>query len=220
MDESIWQVLGSIFEDVLFPKFCVGCNHRGTWWCHTCHAQVEWLDSPLQLKLEPLLLHEVWAAARHQPPIQQLVTRLKYQSVRDLCQVAARLMFLALPRPNPSSCLTAIPLHPRRQRERGFNQAEYIARHLAAFWQLPYQPLLVRSRYTTPQAQQGSRAERLQHLQNAFRLHPNLVEARLPTRIILVDDVITTGTTLNQCAAVLTHHGVSNISAVGVSHGA
>jgi ComF family protein len=103
-----------------------------------------------------------------------------------------------------------VPLHPTRQRERGFNQASLIAELLSAQTSIPARPLLERTRYTTTQTALD-RSERMENLHNAFRLRKNGDVRGL--RVLLVDDVLTTGSTLNECARVLKRAGAFSVHA-------
>jgi ComF family protein len=96
--------------------------------------------------------------------------------------------------------LVPVPLHPRRQRARGFNQAELLARHLG----LPVCPLLVRNRWTRPQVDLPE-AQRHRNVLHAFGLAKGAA-MRAGTVVVLVDDVCTTGATLEACARVLKEH--------------
>src|SRR5205823_5404499 len=106
--------------------------------------------------------------------------------------------------------IVPVPLHPTRQRERGFNQAMLLARSLSPRTSLPVVPALERVRYTTTQTA-FDRAERMENLRNAFRLRPRR-DVR-GSRVLLVDDVLTTGSTLSECARVLKQAGASSVYA-------
>ncbi len=101
--------------------------------------------------------------------------------------------------------MTAVPLHPARRRERGFNQAELLGRQVAATLGVPYVEALSRIRSTGHQAQRQAH-ERLNALQDAFGTL--LV---VPPRVLLIDDVTTTGSTLLACAAALREGGAEEI---------
>jgi ComF family protein len=103
-----------------------------------------------------------------------------------------------------------VPLHPTRQRERGFNQASLLAQLLSAKLPIPCKPLLKRIRYTTTQTALD-RAERMENLHNAFRLRKNADVRGL--HVLLVDDVLTTGSTLSECARVLKRAGALSVHA-------
>jgi len=103
-----------------------------------------------------------------------------------------------------------VPLHPTRKRERGFNQAELLADSLSARANLPLRNVLERIRYTTTQTA-FDRSERMENLHNAFRLRKNADVRGL--RVLLIDDVLTTGSTLSECARVLKAGGAISVHA-------
>ena len=107
--------------------------------------------------------------------------------------------------------IVPVPLHPARVRERGFNQAEVLARELARHTGLPVLRALERTRYTSTQTLLD-RADRMRNLRNAFRLRKN-VSVR-DCRVLLLDDVLTTGSTLSECAGVLRRQGACSIFAL------
>ncbi len=137
-----------------------------------------------------------------------LVAHVKQrQGLRLLKRLAA-----AWPRPPlPGKLLVPVPLYPPRRRERGYNQAEWLARCWSRAWGLPWDPLLERIRGGQPQKELG-RTERLRALEKAFAVDRRRL-ARLedgPSRgpVLLVDDVVTTGATMEQCAAALSGAGL------------
>lgn len=103
-----------------------------------------------------------------------------------------------------------VPLHPARERERGFNQAELLAELFCARAGLRMQNALERIRYTTTQTA-FDRAERMENLHNAFRLR-KMTDVR-GCRVLLIDDVLTTGSTLSECARVLKAAGAPSVHA-------
>jgi ComF family protein len=112
--------------------------------------------------------------------------------------------------PGRFDVIVPVPLHPARERERGFNQAALLARSLAVRTGLPVKPVLERIRYTTTQTA-FDRAERMENLHNAFRLRRRQDVQGL--RVLLVDDVLTTGSTLSECARVLKQARASSVYA-------
>ncbi|MEP6937401.1 MAG: ComF family protein [Chthoniobacterales bacterium] len=103
-----------------------------------------------------------------------------------------------------------VPLHPARERERGFNQALLLAELFCITHRLGLQPLLERIRYTTTQTA-FDRTERMENLRDAFRLRKNADVRGL--RVLLIDDVLTTGSTLSECARVLKAAGAVSVHA-------
>ena len=106
--------------------------------------------------------------------------------------------------------IVPVPLHPARERERGFNQAQVLAELLSRKISIPVRAALERIRYTTTQTA-FDRAERMENLRDAFRLRKNMHVRDL--RVLLIDDVLTTGSTLSECARVLRRAGAVSIHA-------
>lgn len=137
---------------------------------------------------------------------RQLIHDLKYHDNPSLAYWLGRQAALALQRTeNPirqADLLLPVPLHPRKERERGYNQAFWIASGLRSVWNLPIETdALQRTRYTQTQTLRSSNDSRRENVQGAFAVtHP----ARLQNKqIVLVDDVATTGSTLEACAAAV-----------------
>lgn len=108
-----------------------------------------------------------------------------------------------------------IPLHPKRQRERGFNQAELLARDIAVAYPVPVLTNLIRSKLTKPQAEIHDRQLRIENMNNAFTLaDPSVVQGK---NIALVDDVFTSGATMNAAVSVLKAAGAKKIIAITVA---
>lgn len=107
--------------------------------------------------------------------------------------------------------IVPVPLHRTRERERGFNQAALLADLLSAKMSILAKPVLERVRYTTTQTA-FDRAERMENLRNAFRLRKKADVRGL--RVLLIDDVLTTGSTVSECARVLKGAGASSVHAV------
>ncbi len=147
--------------------------------------------------------------------IRQAIHRLKYEGKTALAAPLSHLMRDYLTTSSTrfveTSVLThivAVPLHARRQRSRGFNQSELLARELAKRIDVPHQQILRRTRPTTPQVELSLR-ERATNVQGAFALQPNVnIDG---ARILLIDDVHTTGATLKECAQVLKAGGAAKV---------
>ena len=110
--------------------------------------------------------------------------------------------------------IVPVPLHPARERERGFNQAAVLAELLSRQVATPLRPVLERIRYTTTQTA-FDRAERMENLHDAFRLRKKADVREL--RVLLIDDVLTTGSTLSECARVLKGAGALSVHAATVA---
>jgi ComF family protein len=108
--------------------------------------------------------------------------------------------------------LVPIPLHPQRERERGYNQAELLSLALGTATGTPLLPLLSRPRGAKPSWQLG-RIERQAELSGAFRTVEGAGRIALGRRLVLIDDVCATGTTLEECAAALRRSGAKDVTA-------
>jgi len=162
------------------------------------------------------------------------VHALKYRGLGRVAQDLADVMVRHLPQPPPGAALVPVPLAPRRQRERGYNQSARLAAALSARWNIPLRDCLVRRRETrtqtalTPEARLANVAGAFQVRNGGIRTEhkparaPSLDRERgmggevhaLGPMFVLVDDVFTTGATLVAAAAALAAAGVQEIGAV------
>jgi ComF family protein len=141
---------------------------------------------------------------------RDVVHALKYEGHHPLAKQCAKHLLLTVPIQfwDENEVWVPVPLHWIRRGERGFNQSELIAREIST--QLKFRsvkPLLKRIRHTPAQAGTGVRA-RAANVKNAFAINPN---EEIPDRVLLIDDVVTTGATVSECARVLKMAGVQTI---------
>jgi len=151
------------------------------------------------------------AAFAHDGPIRRAMARLKYEGARRLAgplSDAATPSLRLLLEVTGIVPMVPVPVHRERQRERGYNQAELIARALCDRAGLPFADLLERVRPTTKQ-HRLDRAARLANLREAFGVQDTV--RSVPGTVILVDDIITTTATLEACASVLRAAGVRDV---------
>lgn len=160
------------------------------------------------------------SAYRSRGEVRQVIHDFKYGRRVHLRRLVGRWLAQALDDPRlvgrRFDCIVPVPLHPARKRERGFNQAELLARELRGASGIELRDLLSRIRYTTTQTQ-FDRQERMENLKNAFRLRRGCDVQGL--RMLLVDDVLTTGSTLSECARVLKQAGAVSVYAVTAARG-
>ncbi len=157
---------------------------------------------------------------REQKTAARLIGALKYHGVKraaDHCADILKEHFcLAQCAPQKDWLVVAVPLHRRRLRERGFNQAELIAKNIATHYMLPYVPrVLVRAIHTTPQTEVSERAKRLENVKGAFVCYnAKMVRGKC---IMLIDDVTTTGATFEACAHALKIAGARKVIACAIA---
>jgi ComF family protein len=191
----------------IVPPFCETCSEpfegsiNAAFSCANCAHRTIHFDAAI-------------AAYRGRGIVRDVIHEFKYNRQVHLRHLVARWLRAALDderlRDHQFDVIVSVPLHPVRQRERGFNQASLLAELLSAHTSIPSRPLLKRIRYTTTQTALD-RSERMENLHNAFRLRKNADVRGL--RVLLIDDVLTTGSTLSECARVLKRGGAISIHA-------
>lgn len=206
----ILRVLTNLFISTLFEPPCAGCRQRlarpldGAV-CDECWAH---------LRLSPRLIDQLrndgvdWSCAvdRYEGRMKEIIHALKYERRRSIAPPLGELMrATGASLLNGADVVVPVPLHPRREYERGFNQAEDLAAHLG----LPVVKMLRRIRHTHSQIELPKH-ERQQNVKDAFAI------AGRPGSpiVVLVDDVSTTGSTLDACARVLKAAGVKEVRAL------
>src|SRR5579864_1388541 len=227
--------LGGV-ASLLYPPSCTICSASvevGEYLCDQCEAKVTRIVPPFCAKCsEPfdgaitssfacancahctLHFEAAVSAYRARGIVRHVILNFKYGKQIHLRHLVARWLIAVFDderiRERQFDAIVPVPLHPARQRERGFNQAAALAEHLSAHMALPLRPVLERTRYTMTQTA-FDRTERMQNLRNAFRLRRNADVRRL--RVLLIDDVLTTGSTLSECARVLKQAGAQSVHA-------
>lgn len=207
------------FASTLFPPVCVVCDRYADYFCSTCQDRIDFLYYQPQFSDLKDLVDELFILGFFTPPLSTTIKALKYQSLHPLGPILGDLLYRHLPFPNTLDFVTAVPLHPKRQRQRGYNQAELIARQLAAHLNLPYQPALLRQRHTQNLASTGSQQERAVLMTHIFIPNPAWETEVRGATVLVVDDVVTTGATLVACSQALKQSQAKTIFAVAVAHG-
>lgn len=207
---SVWQTT----LDWVFPPRCVGCGRVDTLWCSRCQHAVERI--PLPLSFDPLPSITASAAtAWHSGRLRMLLHALKYENGRAVAAVAGERLVRAVGALEWTfDTIVPVPLHTSRLRKRGYNQANELAQFVAEQLTIPCLPdAIQRHRYTTSQVGL-SRTQRQTNVDGAFIASPELVADK---SILLIDDVMTTGATLDACAQALTAAGARGIYTLTVT---
>ena len=222
MQRTVSRILGSLI-DVLLPPTCAACGREGRYICETCKSSLPPLKKPhCRLCASPgTSLTCSWCHAM--PPAfdgvrapylmegtaREIVYGLKYRNLRASAPELGRLMgaHLAL-EPVPADVLVPVPLHPRRERERGYNQSGLLAREVSKQSGIPMEPqLLRRIRNTRPQVSVEDHEERRRNMEGAFECAPEIGSLK----VLLIDDVVTTGATMSACAGPLKAAGAASV---------
>lgn len=210
---------GGVFFDLLYPPRCVGCDFwfawgRAGWWCDSCE-QERVASGPFEREIDGVTIY----SAHHYTcePVATAVHTIKYQCAHGAAQILAQWLvplIAHIQNEEEKIIVIPVPLHARREAERGFNQASVIARELCKQLKLQCdETLLHRSAYTKAQAQSDG-ALRAEQLQNAFHA-TRMCEPDVT--YILLDDVITTGSTLKACVSALRSVGAVHITGVTIA---
>ena len=223
---SFKRFLNFILE-LFYPKFCLGCGKEGTWICSDCFEKIKALDSfycPVCRKRLPngeicktcsgkTKLSKFFAAARYESPlIKKAVHKLKYNFIKDLAPPLSSLIINFLKNFNFDSdfLIIPVPLHKSREHWRGFNQANELAKEISKSLRVPLDSNeLTKIKNVPPQVEVKDYQKRKENIQGAFRVkRPELLRNK---RVILIDDVYTSGSTMEECATQLLKAGVKEI---------
>lgn len=226
--------------DILFPKFCVGCGREGSYLCRDCKSLIAISEYQYCLCKKPQkIAHNstrakcnrcsskklnglYFATSYQQDLVQTIIKRFKYQpSIRELAKPLTDLIITHFLLLNNSSqiwenkILIPVPSHLARVRRRGFNPAQEIAKELSKKLEITcLNKALIKTKKTAPQVEL-SKPERIENLTGAFEIHnQSLIKDK---KILLVDDVYTTGSTMEECAKVLKEAGAKQLWGVAVA---
>jgi ComF family protein len=214
--------------EVLFPSRCVGCGAYGSFLCPSCQAELPRARPPrCPVCWQPQRQGDPCGRCREgRPAFQGARSPYLYQGVaREAVQALKYnyLSALAQPMAEPmaryveeeaieADVLVPVPLYARRQRLRGYNQSALLARELSRLCSLPLAERgLGRRRNTPPQARSADAEARKRNVADAFVADRRWVEGK---RILLIDDVMTTGATLDACARALRQAGAASVWAL------
>jgi ComF family protein len=146
--------------------------------------------------------------------LRELIHFFKYEPMAPLAKPLGKFLRSGFPRELEFHCMVPMPIHKKRYLERGFNQAELLADELKDYTMLPVEQLVVRTRYTQKQAGLTGK-QRRENVKDAFEV-PNASQVA-GKRILLIDDVLTTGASANACAQVLKKAGASSVAILALA---
>lgn len=218
-----WKRVRSGVVESIYPRTCAGCGMRGTWLCELCETSIPRLETgicfrcgaPLQAFCRSCpqldrLIHQARAAYPYAGWVSTAVRSFKYADEWGRAEHLAALMFPMLDIFGRFDTIVPVPLHPAKLRRRGYNQAQLLAAAVGDHLNVPVHPLLIRTKDTVSQVTLR-REERQSNLNGAFSLDPRW-SAVPGNRVLLIDDVRTTGATLNACAGQLARTGPRRIA--------
>jgi competence protein ComFC len=232
--------LSTLLLDLLFPQYCIACGSIGTVLCEQCLSAIPPHDPAcivcgmrnksgtlcsLCKQRAPHITRVLWAAPYDSEPVHSAITKFKYHAIRALVRPLTACMVPPLKKHLQGAnaritewVLVPVPLHRIKQRARGFNQAELLAKELAGLLSVPLvKNALIRIKNTPAQAHLRSHIKRRENMSNAFEA-TGLALLTNKT-VLLVDDVATTGSTLNDAARALRAAGAREVWGIVVARG-
>lgn len=229
----------NLFLDLFFPKKCLGCGKADIYICNDCFNKIEinpnntcffcgkitWQGKIcLECKKENYLDRLIFVTEYANPLIRELIKSLKYHFVQELAKPLSKLLIKTLENfnltflPKEDFLIIPVPLYKSRERFRGFNQAELLAREISDYFKIPISiNVLKRKLHTYPQAKIKDMKKRKKNLENIFETNPE--ESVAGKTIILIDDVITTGATLIEAAKILKQSNAKEVWAITIAKG-
>jgi len=229
--------------DLLFPKFCLGCQKEGIYLCEDCKATLEIAEfdyclcekNPMRIftnfksgkcsrcqnkKLSGLYFA---LAYKEKPLTKKLIHQFKYspyikELAKDLSAILIEHFIISGKNINEifeNSVLIPVPLHAKKIRERGYNQSEELAKELSKALKIPaISDNLIKIKHTESQMEL-SKEKREKNLENAFKINDSASLAG--KKVFLVDDVYTTGSTMQECALVLRDSGAKSVWGIAIA---
>ena len=209
--------------DLILPRTCAGCGREGGYLCDECESTIPRLGPPQCSVCSAPSRSSLcaWCQSANQPfngitapyrwtgVVQELVYSLKYRNGRASAPRLAGLMSAHLAdEPITADVIAPVPLHPSRERERGYNQSELLARGISNLTGIPIESRgLARIRNTPPQVSMSTPEERRKNVVGAFECTSDVAGKR----VLLIDDVVTTGATVAECSAQLRNAGAASV---------
>jgi competence protein ComFC len=211
--------------DLLFPRKCVGCGREGEFICTDCLRSVHRIYPPIcplcgrpqpadvlcpDCISWPADIEGIRAPYVFEGVIRETIHQFKYKNLRALDSLLGRLLkeYLAS-YPLDFDIIVPVPLHSRRLRERGYNQSALLARKLGELMNVPVEETsLTRNRYILPQAKTHSVEERRTNVCGVFSCRRGNLEGK---KLLIIDDVSTSGATLNACAGAAKAEGSASV---------
>ena len=218
--------------DWLYPPTCISCksllplNHSARYICGACAVLFDGVVAPMCERCGVSVPEDVTlcsscygkifhftynrAAFPYDELIRDLMHEIKFRGKKRVAQGLGELWVSTIRKEDipPEFILVPLPMHPAKQRERGFNQAEILANALSKGFNIPVENALVRTEDTPPQAGLHPKL-RAENVRDVFAIHPNFDVGG--KNYIIIDDIYTTGASLNECAKVLVFSGAAKV---------
>ncbi len=207
---------------LVIPPLCVVCEKQlaswETWICARCSLVVSMSAHP-RSRLVPIKdgrCLRVHYALEYTPLVSRMIWEMKYSDKPSLATFLVQFLWLgAGDELSSDAVIVPVPIHPAKRRERGYNQSEILSWHMGRLKKARVLTKVLQKRRNTPSQTTLEKDARLRNVVGSFRVRD--VSDLRSRRVVLIDDVATTGSTLRACAEALLDHGVEDISACVVA---
>lgn len=222
-DKLQFKELKNFLLDIIFPIFCPGCGKEGVWVCQGCESLIPLANPFIKKNNAPLyyLSDLISFGFYHNQILRGLITNLKYYNAIEVVPYLEKFILRFLNKYflefKKNEIIIPIPLHRRRLFKRGFNQAEIIAQIIAKYFNLEIRNDFIKRAWRTEEQTKIKDGERLTNVIGAFVCKNN--KKIFGRDIILIDDVYTTGATMQECAKVLRAAGARDVRGVVLAKG-
>ncbi len=208
----MWEKLKETVLDIILPRSCLGCGKEGKYICEKCDLFLSEAPSVFL----PGGLEELVSCWEYDGLIKDIIFKIKYDGVFDAINELVEKAFKTRePYIPEDTIITFVPMFKKKEKQRGFNQAELIARKLGEMTGRKALPLLEKIK-DTPSQTKLDKEDRMANVKDSFRrkelssLEPSLLSSF--KNVLLVDDIWTSGATMKECARVLRRSGAKKVS--------
>ncbi len=205
--------------EIIFPEFCIGCAKMGTLLCNQCYEKIEFLQFVIPINEKTSCLNSATCCCQYSNLAKKIIHELKYKSVINVGKTIAHIMYYTTAPPD-FDLITFVPIHKKKLDQRGFNQTQVIAKELSKLFQKPVASLLIKTKHTHSQMSLNQKSDRQNNIIGTIAINPKIPKETVEKykTILVVDDVFTSGTTLNCCAGILKKFGFQNIHGICFAH--
>lgn len=216
---SFWEKIVRL----LYPVKCMMCDNilnenYALYLCDACEKTLPRYEDGFHKVPQIPYINSIFAAFYYEMGIDKAIQKMKFYHQPVLSETMAYLLYEEIIKKADLpdfDLIIPVPMHPEKKRSRGYNQSELVGRQLSLYLDIPFHPdILFKIVKTKPQSLL-KREERIHNMDGVFKVNNNIeIEGK---SILLVDDVITTGTTLNTCGKILFEHGASKVFAATIA---
>lgn len=207
-------------KDTIAPKHCLACKNKGSFFCQQCVEQVPYFSWNNYYNL-PLHQTLIWTHY-NSPNIKKVIHEGKFYGKKEVyADIAPEISNFAKQHislsPREKVIIIGVPMHFLRRWKRGYNHSDILAQEIGKILEIPFKKHVLQKICYTPQQSHLSREERLKNLIHAIQVSPKYSSSLKNTTIIVVDDVVSTGATLQATATALKKVGVKKIIALAIA---